>query len=157
MVERAVQSWPILKLLGTPVSPAPGNTCGCPSLVVSDRQCYLLWLRRYSLQQSVKVSHFLFSPPVSSGRRGSRVNRSFLDFGLHTRWERETACFQVLEHAAWVWLVSELFYIQSMVWAQTPFTCRWMVHWPHLQASKCALYQLSGDHWKNMGYVQGCL
>lgn len=43
------------------------------------------------------------------------------------------------------------------VWAQTPLACRWMVHWPHLQASKRALNQLSGDHWKNIGYVHWCL
>lgn len=38
-----------------------------------------------------------------------------------------------------------------------PLACRWMVHWPHLQASKRALYQLSGDHWQNTGYVQWSL
>lgn len=48
-----------------------------------------------------------------------------------------------------VWQMSEL--------RPHPLACRWMVHWPHLQASKCALYQLSGDHWQNTGYVQWSL
>lgn len=47
-----------------------------------------------------------------------------------------------------VWQVSE---------PRPPLACRWMVHWPHLQASKRVLNQLSGDHWKTIGYVHWCL
>lgn len=47
MAAQTVQFWQILKPLGTPVSPAPGNTCGSPSLVVRGKQdvkCYFGWL-----------------------------------------------------------------------------------------------------------------
>lgn len=48
---------------------------------------------------------------------------------------------------------SSFWLLLTGVWAQSPLTCRWMVYWPHLQATKCALYQLCGDDWKNIGYV----
>lgn len=48
---------------------------------------------------------------------------------------------------------SHFWLLLTGVWAQSPLTCRWMVYWPHLQATKCALHQLCGDDWKNVGYV----
>lgn len=88
----------------------------------------------------------LFSTPISSGRRGSRVNRPFHDFRLHTRWEWTRSCTDSIAGRR-LCLVSE----------SAPLTSRRMVHGPHLQTSKHALNQLSGSHWKNTGYVHWCL
>lgn len=83
MAEWTAPFWPILKPSGTPASPAPGNTCEYPSLVVRDKSNY----KRRGALLCVNVSHFLFSASISSGRRGPRVNRSLHDLRLHTWWE----------------------------------------------------------------------
>lgn len=105
MAERTAQCWLILKPLGTPASPGPGNTCECPSLAVSNKLGVTAcdW---YGLLHHVNNSHFLFSAPVSFGRCGSRINRPFHDLRLHTRWEPDwkvtgfVACSRL-------WLASE--------------------------------------------------
>lgn len=87
MAERTVQCWQIFKPSGTPASPAQGNTCECPSLVVSDGWYSCSWLWCCGLLNYVKISYVLFSAPVSSWRCGSWVNRSVPDLRLHTWWE----------------------------------------------------------------------
>lgn len=89
MAAQTVQSWQIPKPLGTRASPAPGNTCGSPSLVVQDKpdaKCRYGWLVIKKTKKS--HSHFLRSAPVPLGRCGSRVNGSIHDLWLHARWEQ---------------------------------------------------------------------
>lgn len=140
MARQTAQSWLIPWPLGTPASQAPGNTCGCPSHVVRDEPDAWRWYGSLGCESRKEIIFFcVFSAPVSFGRCGSRVSGSFPDLRLHTRWDSAP--------------ISHFWLLLTGVWAQSPLTCRWMVYWPHLQATKCALHQLCGDDWKNFGYV----
>lgn len=147
---QTVQSWQIPKPLGTRASPAPGNTCGSPSLVVQDKphaKCRYGWLviKKTKKQQKKSLS---FSPqcPGTSWKMWAEGQR-IRSWSLTTRTVR-TKCRESSRFNC-MWQMSEL--------RPHPLACRWMVHWPHLQASKRALYQLSGDYWQNPGYVQWSL
>lgn len=145
---QTVQSWQIPKHSGTRASPAPGNTCGSPSLVVQDNtdaKCRYSWLL---IKKKKKKKWLLFSPqcPGTSWKmwvEGQRTRSWSLTTRMVRTKGRESSRFSC------TWQMSEL--------RPHPLACRWMVHWPHLQASKRALYQLSGDHWQNTGYVQWSL
>lgn len=102
------------------------------------------WLKK----QKNKKKSLSFSPqcPGTSWKmwvEGQRIRSWSLTTRTVRTKGRESSRFSCM------WQMSEL--------RPHPLACRWMVHWPHLQASKRALYQLSGDHWQNTGYVQWSL
>lgn len=99
MAERTAQYWLILKPLGTPASPAPGNTCECPSLVVRDEPDVTAryW---YGLLHHKKTTLIFCSVPrylLEDVGRGSTDPFMISDY---THGENKTENPQVLLHVA---------------------------------------------------------
>ena len=116
MAERTAQSWLILRPSGTPASPAPGNTCGCPSLVVrdgpdvtdSDRHGLLHHVKKKTKKQNKKTFIFSSVPRylLEDVGRGSTDPFLISDF-THGESKAEEG-LQVFVACCRLWLASEL-------------------------------------------------
>lgn len=107
MAEQIAQYWPVHKPLGTPAFPAPGNTCGCPSLAVCDEPDVIA-CDRHGLLKKKKTTLIFCSVPrylLEDVGRGSTDPFMISDY---THGEKKAKNPQVLLHVADFCLVPEL-------------------------------------------------